>query len=131
MIEVWVSNACFPHEIPESCQLVSTSVQGKCFGRDTGFMLIPVAIPDIRLNRDRFYCLVSNDTRSTCKVHIRKVKTIYSCNICGVRMCPEPCVQMYHTIQEYSYDDESRDGPGWLNEARGRPYQRGRRSLRN
>ena len=142
MIEVCVSNAHILHTKSQNHtslralqfrkELVSTLVQGKCFRRDAGFMPTPVALPDIRFNRDHFHYPVSNDTRSTCKVHIQNVKTIYSCAICGVRMCPEPCFQRYHTLQHYYYDDESRDGPRRLKEARGRPYQRGRgRSLRN
>ena len=142
MIEVCISNAHILHTKSQNHtslralrfrkELVSTLVQGKCFRRDAGFMPTPVALPDIRFNRDHFHYPVSNDTRSTCKVHIQNVKTIYSCAICGVRMCPEPCFQRYHTLQHYYYDDESRDGPRRLKEARGRPYQRGRRrSLRN
>lgn len=69
-----------------------------------------VAIPDVRFNRDHFHYPVINDTRSTCKVHLQKVKTIYSCAICGVRLCPVPCFERYHTLQNYVYD-ESRDGP--------------------
>ncbi|XP_068754290.1 piggyBac transposable element-derived protein 4-like [Montipora capricornis] len=142
MIEVCISNAHILHTKSQNHtslralqfrkELVSTLVQGKCFRRDAGFMQTPVALPDIRFNRDHFHYPVSNDTRSTCKVHIQNVKTIYSCAICGVRMCPEPCFQMYHTLQHYYYDGESRDGPRRLKEARGRPYQRERRrSLRN
>lgn len=70
-----------------------------------------VAIPDVRFNRDHFHYPVINDTRSTCKVHLQKVKTIYSCAICGVRLCPVPCFERYHTLQNYVYRDESRDGP--------------------
>ena len=101
-------------------ELVSTLVQGKCFQRVTGFMLTPVAIRDIRFNRDHFHYPVSNDTSSTCKVHIHKVNTIYSCGICRVRTCPVPCFQRYHAMQDYYYDDESRDGPCRVKETRGR-----------
>ena len=46
--------------------------------------------------------------------------------------CAVPCFERYHTLQNYVYDDESRDGARPLKEGRGRPYQRGRRrSLRN
>lgn len=142
LIEVCVSNAHILHTKSQNHaslralqfrkELVSTLVQGKCFRRDTGFVETPVAIPDIRFNRDHFHYPVSNETRLTCKVHIQKVKTIYSCAICGVRMCPEPCFQRYHTLRDFYYDDESRNGPRRLKEGRGRPYQRGRRrSLRN
>ena len=140
MIEVCVSNAHilntkFPNHSSKRAlefreELVSALVRGKCFQKETGFVQAPVAIPDIRFNRDHYP--VINDTRSTCKVHLQKVKTIYSCAIFGVRMCPVPCFERYHTLQNYGYDDESRDGPRPLKEGRGRPYQRGRRrSLRN
>ena len=142
MTEVCVSNAHVLHTKSQNHvslralqfrkELVSALVQGKCFQRDTEFVPTRVAIPYIRFNRDHFHYPVSNDTRSPFKVHIQKVKTICSCAICGVRLCPEPCFQRYHTMQDYYHDDESRDGPRWLKEARGRPYQRGRRrSLRD
>ena len=70
-----------------------------------------VAIPDVRFNRDHFHYPVINDTPSTCKVQLQKVKTIYSCAICGVRLCPVPCFERYHTLQNYVYGDESRDSP--------------------
>jgi len=142
MIEVCVSNAHILHTRSQNhvskralefrMQLISGLVQGKCFRKDTGLVQTPVPIPDIRFNRDHFHYPVSNETRSTCKVHVQKVKTIYSCAICGVRMCPEPCFQRYHTMQDYFFEDESRNGPRRLKEGRGRPYQRGRRrTLRN
>ena len=70
-------------------------------------IIIIIIIPEIRFNQDHFHYCVNNDTRSTCKVHIQRVKTIYSCAICGVRMCLEPCFQRYHTMQDYYYDDKS------------------------
>ena len=80
-----------------------------------------LAIPDIGFNRDHFHYPVINDTRSTFKVHLQKVKTLYSCAIFGVIMCPVPCLERYHTLQNYVYDDESGDGPWRLKEERGRP----------
>ena len=57
---------------------------------------------------------------------------MYSCAIRGVRMCPVSCFGRYYSLQNYVSDDENCDGPWWLKEGRGRPYQRGRRkSLRN
>ena len=83
LIEVCVSNAHILHTKSQNHaslralqfrkELVSTLVQGKCFRRDTGFVETPVAIPDIRFNRDHFHYLVSNETRLTCKVHIQNV----------------------------------------------------------
>ncbi|XP_015748429.1 PREDICTED: piggyBac transposable element-derived protein 4-like [Acropora digitifera] len=125
---------------PESYQSESTAVQ-KGVGQHISSRQVlskrcwihaKPCCSDITFNCDHFHYPVSKDTRSTSKVHIQNVKTIYSCAICDVRMCPEPCFQRYHTLQHYYYDDESQDGPHRLKEARGRPYQRGRRrSLRN
>ena len=28
---------------------------------------------------------------------------MYSCVICGVRMCPESCFQRYHILEDYYY----------------------------
>ena len=86
-------------------------VEGKCFRRDTGLCHIPVAIPHIRFNRDYFHHLISHNTRSTCKVHIQEVKTIYNCAVCGVRMCLEPCFHRFHTLQHYYFDDNRYNGP--------------------
>ena len=52
----------------------------------------PVApIPHFRFNRDNFHCPISNNSRLACKVHIQWIDTQYSCAICGVHMCPDPC----------------------------------------
>ena len=129
-IKVCVSNALILHtkspnhssqralEFRE--ELVSALVQGKCFQKDIE-LVHSLAIPDIGFNRDHFHYPVINDTRSTCKVHLQKVKTLYSCAIFGVIMCPVPCLERYHTLQNYVYDDESGDGPWRLKEERGRP----------
>ena len=142
MIEVCISNAYILHcKSPDHVSISSLQfrksvlkalVEGKCFRRDTGLCQIPVAIPHIRFNRDHFHHLISHDTRSTCKAHIQEVKTIYTCAVCGVRMCPEPCFQRFHTLQDYYFDDNRYNGPRRLKEGGGRPFQRGRRrSLRN
>lgn len=109
MIEVCISNAHILHcKSPNHASISSLDfrksvlkalVEGKCFRRDTGLHQISVAIPHIRFNRDHFHHLISHDTRSTCWVHIQEVKTIYTCAVCGIRMCPEPCFQRYHTEQ--------------------------------
>lgn len=139
MIEVCISNAHILHcKSPNHASISSLEfrksmlkalVEGKCFRRDTGLHQIPVTIPHIRFNRDHFHHLISHDTRSTCKVHIQEVKTIYTCAVCGVRMCPEPCFQRYHTEQNYYFDDNRYNGPRRLKEGGGRPFQRGRRRL--
>ena len=49
--------------------------------------------------------------RSTCNVRIQEeVKATYTCAVCGVRMCPEPCFQRYHTLREYCFDDYCYNG---------------------
>ena len=121
MVEVCLSNAHILHcKSPDHASIASLEfrksvikalVQGKCFRRDTGLPQILVPIPDIRFNRDHFHHLVSQETRSTCKVHIQEVKTMYSCAACGVRMCPEPCFRRYHTLSNYYYDDDRYNGP--------------------
>ena len=81
---------------------------------------------------DHFHHLISHDTRYTCKVHIQEVKTIYTCAVCGVRTCPEPCLHRFHTLQDYYFDDNRYNGPRRMKEGGGRPFQRRRRrSLRN
>ena len=123
-----ISNAHILHcESPNHASIASLE-----FRRDTGLCQIPVTIPHIRFNRDHFHCVVSYETRSTCKVRIQEVKTIYTCAVCGVRMCPEPCFKRCHTLQDYCFDDNRYNGPRRLKEGGGRLFQRGRRrSLRN
>ena len=137
MVEVCVSNAQIlqtksqEHTTMRSFDfrknLITQLVQGRCFRKDTGLPQLPVPLPDIRFNRDHFHYLVTNETRSTCKVHVQRVKTVYSCAICGVRMCPDPCFKRFHTMQDYFLDDATCDGPRRLKEGRGRPFQIGRR----
>ena len=137
MIEVCISNAYILHcKSPDHTSISSLEfrksvlkalIEGKCFRRDTGLCQIPVAIPHIRFNRDCFRHLISHDTRCTCKVLIQEVKTIYTSAVCGVRMCPEPCFQMYHTFHDYYFDDNRYNGPRRLKEGGGRPFRRGRR----
>ncbi|PFX34730.1 PiggyBac transposable element-derived protein 1 [Stylophora pistillata] len=81
-------------------------------------------IPHFRFNRDYFYHPISNGNRLACKVHIQRVDTQYSCAVCGVHMCPDPCFMRYHTMVDYHFNDESRQGPRRLAEPRGRPRTR-------
>ena len=137
MVEVCMSNVHILHcKSPDHASITSLEfrksvlkalVEGKCFRRDTGLQQIPVAIPDIRFSRDHFHHLISHDTRSTCKVHTQEVKTVYTCAICGVRMCAEPCFKRYHTMNTYYFDDDHCNGTRRLKEGGGRPFQRGRR----
>ena len=91
------------------------------------FCQIPVAIPDIRFKHDHFHYLISYDTRSTCKVHIQDEKTSYTCAICGVIICSEPCFKRIHTMQDYYFDGGIYNGPKRLKEEGKRPFYRGRR----
>ena len=135
MIGVCISNAHILHcKSPNHASISSLEfrksvlkalVEGKCFRRDTGLCQIPVTIPHFRFNRDHFHYLISHETRSTCKVHIQEVKTIYTCAVCGVRMCPEPCFKRCHTLQDYYFNDNCYNGPRRLKEGGGRPFQRG------
>ena len=82
-------------------------------------------IPHFRFNRDHFHYPISHDNRLARKVHIQRVDTQYTCAICGVRMCPDPCFMRYHTMVNYHFNDDNRQaGPRRLKEARGRPRAR-------
>ena len=107
--------------------LITQLVQGRCFRKDTGLPQLLVPLQHIRFNRHHFHYLVTNETRSTCKINVQRGKKVYSCAICGVRMCPEPCFKRFHTMQNYFLDDATRDGACRLQEGRGRPFQRGKR----
>ena len=96
IIEVCVSNA-YILERKSPCRtaldfrksLIGDLIEGKSFRRDTQMWSPPNS--EIRFNQEHFHHLVSNDKRSTCKVHLQCVDTFYSCAVCGVRMCLEPC----------------------------------------
>jgi len=134
LIEVCISNAhilerkSLVHTTRNSLEfrrsLISELIQHKSFRKDARSPQTP--IPQIRFNQDHFHHLVSHSTRSTCKVHLQRVDTIYSCSVCGVRMCPEPCFRRYHTLRNFHFNDEDREGPRRLKEGRGRPRTRGR-----
>ena len=76
--------------------------------------------PDVRFNREHFHYPVKTATHRNCKVHIQRVKTVYECGICQV-MCPAPCFECYHTLQQYLFDDPERNGAKRLNDVHGRP----------
>lgn len=120
-LEVRLSNAHILHtKSPDHASITSLEfrkslikalVEGKCFRRDTGLYPIPATIPHIRFNSDHFHNLIIHGTRSTCKVHIQQLKASYTCAICGVKMCPEPCFLRYHTLQDYYFDENRYSGP--------------------
>ena len=140
MLEECLSNAHIVHsKSPDHASMTSFNfrksvvkalVEGKCFRRDARLPQIPVAIPEIRFNRDHFHYLISHETRSTCKVHIQEVKPSYTCAICGVIMCIEPSLTKFHTMHD-NYFDDSRYGGSRRLKGGGRPFHRGRRSLQN
>ena len=69
-------------------------------------------------------------TRSHCKVHMQRVDTQYACSVCYIRMCPAPCFQRFHTLEDYYYDDEDRgDADVVRGTVRGRPRKRARGRL--
>ena len=141
LIEVCVSNAHIlenksPNHATRTAldfrkSLIIDLLDGNSFRKDTQMQAPPT--PEIPFNRqEHFHHLVSNDKRSTCKVHLQRVDTFYSCAVCAVRMCLEPCFLRYHTLRDYYFNDEDREGPRRLKEARGRPRARGRgRVLQN
>ena len=99
--------------------LISDLIEGKTFRRDT--QIQQPSTSGIWFNQEHFHHLdKSSDKRSTCKVHQQHVDTFYSCAVCGVHMCLEPCFLRYHTMKDYYFSDEDSEGPWQLKEGRGR-----------
>ena len=69
---------------------------------------------------------MSNDKRSTCKVHLQHIDTFYSWAVCGVHICPESCFLKYHTLKDYYFNDEDHEGPWCLKAGSGKPCTKGR-----
>ena len=101
--------------------LVEQLIGGNSFRRDTLSPNVPEHVPDVRFNREHFHYPVKTATHRNCKVHIQRVETVYECGICQVRMCPAPCFERYHTLQQYLFDDPERNGAKRLKDVRGRP----------
>ena len=83
-------------------------------------------LPRSDSNQEHFHHLIRSDKRSTCKVHIQRVGTFYSCAVCAIHMCLEPCFLRYHSFRDYHFNDEDCEGPRRLKEGGGRPRDRGR-----
>jgi len=98
--------------------------QQQSFRRDTRSPQSPV--PQISFTRIIFTIGLSHNTRSTCKVHLQRVDTAFSCAESGVHMCQEPCFQRYHTLRDNHYNDEERERRRRVKEVRGRPRARER-----
>jgi hypothetical protein len=45
-----------------------------------------------------------------CRVHLQRVGTSYTCGVCRIRMCPYPCFQRYHYMDDYQFDDPALEG---------------------
>ena len=87
------------------------------------------AAPQIsRLNLSLGHFPVKVNKRCACKVHLQRVLTSYKCGLCGVHMCPSPCFEKYHTLQDYLYDDPEYGAatPRLKPQNPGRPFARGR-----
>lgn len=87
------------------------------------------AAPQIsRLNLSLGHFPVKVDKLCACKVHLQRVLTSYKCGLCGVHMCPSPCFETYHILQDYLYDDPEYGAatPRLRPQNPGRPFSRGR-----
>ena len=133
-MEVCVSNAHTlerksPNHITRTAldfrkSLISDLIEGNSFRMDT--QVRPQPTPEAPFNKEHRHHLVRNDKRFTCKVHLQHVDTFYSCAVCGVHMCLEPCFLRYQTLRVYHSNDEDRKGPRRLKEGKGKPQGWGR-----
>ena len=98
-------------------------VNGKTFRLTEGNSEPAAPIRQFRFNREHFHYPVPHDNQLVCKVHVQRVDTHYSCAICGVSICPDPCFHRYHNgwlpFQRWN-------SPRRLSEGCGRPSARGR-----
>lgn len=106
--------------------VVKQLVNGKTFRLTEGTPGPAAPIPQFHFNREHFHYPIAHDKRLVCKIHIQRVDTHYSCAVCSVSMCPDPRFHRYHTMVDYLFNDESRNGPRRLSEGHGRPRARGR-----
>lgn len=87
------------------------------------------AAPQIsRLNLSLGHFPVKVDKRYAYKVHLQRVLTSYKWGLCGVHMCPSPCFEKCHTLQDYLYDDPEYGAatPRLKAQNPGRPFATGR-----
>lgn len=89
------------------------------------------SLPDEgRFNFSLGHFLVSMPTRSYCKVHMQRVDTQYACSVCYIGMCPAPCFERFHTLENYYYDDKDHgDADVVRGTVRTRPRKRARGRL--
>lgn len=109
-------------------ELVSALVEGKCFRKNREFVQAPVANPDITFNWDQSINQSIGQLAKSISRKLRQYKAVLFVvlerALCLVLKGTTQCKTMF-------YDVENHDDPWQLKEGRGRPYQRGRRSLRN
>lgn len=84
--------------------------------------------PLFRRNLNLGHFPVKAKKRCACKVHIQRVLTPYMCGLCDTYMCPAPCFERYHTMDQYLFNDEecSQGPPRLKPQGAGRPLGRGR-----
>ena len=90
----------------------------------------PPAAGEKRFNLQLGHFPVLLPSRSHCKVHMQRVDTAYASSVCNIRICPAPCFQRFHTLENYYFDDPDRQESDVVRESlRGRPRKRERGCL--
>jgi len=69
----------------------------------------PPAAGEKRSNLQLGHFPVLLQSRSHCKVHMQRVDTAYACSVCNIWMCPVPRFQRFYTLENYSFDDPTRN----------------------
>ncbi|XP_031570879.1 piggyBac transposable element-derived protein 4-like [Actinia tenebrosa] len=130
MLEVAVLNAHILFKISTQQQntlsqfkekLILELIGGNTFRRQVATPSRNRLLADMRFNHSLFHHPVETDVRREYKVHTHRVLTKFECGICHVYMCAAPCFQRYHTLQEYLFDDPSREGAKRIKDVNGRP----------
>ena len=120
------STADAPTMLQFRLNLIEQLVNGRTFRQTERWAQSLEPIPHFCLTRDHFHYPIALGSRLKCKVHIQRVDTQYARAVCGVSTCPDPCFHCYHTMIDYLFNDENRQGPLRLSEECGRPRARGR-----
>lgn len=105
-------------------ELVSASVEGKCFRKNREFVQAPVANPDIRFNWDQSISQLAKSISRKLRQYKAVLFVVLERALCLVLKGTTHCKTIFHDVENHDY-------PWQLKEGRGRPYQRGRRPLRN
>ena len=85
-------------------ELVDKLIGGRVYRKRT-LENQPPAAGEKRFNLQLGNFPVLLPSRSHCKVHMQRVDTAYACSVCNIRMCPAPCFQRFHTLENYYFDD--------------------------